>query len=157
MITGNWLPCRDADPRALALVRRHYPEQLKKRRSTGPAGRGFVGPGEKMVLLTQDCLAVWAWLNPRDDLRNDGQQGVLCSVFRNEGPVRSSDLIREADALAWEKWPDQQRHYTFVDPGSVRSINPGYCYRMAGWRRCGKSQRGRVIFERLPDVAEVAA
>lgn len=148
MIDGAWLPIRDADPRALALIGRHYSEQIKKRRATGRAGRGFVGPGEKMVLMTQDCLAVWAWLNPRDELRNDGQAGVLCSVFRNESPFLSSDLVREADELAWSKWPDQQRHYTFVDPTLVRSRNPGYCFLMAGWRRCGVSQRGRVILER---------
>ena len=58
MIDGHWLPIRDADPRALALVGRHYSEQIKKRRATGRAVRGFVGPGEKMVLMTRDCRAV---------------------------------------------------------------------------------------------------
>lgn len=157
MIDGHWLPIRDADPRAFALVSRHYSERLKRRGAAGRGGRGFVGPGAKMVLMTRDCLAVWAWLNPRDELRNDGQTGVLCSVFRNESPILSSDLIREADELAWATWPDQRRHYTFVDPRSVRSSNPGYCFIKAGWRRCGASRRGRLIFERLAEAATVAA
>jgi hypothetical protein len=153
VIDGHWLPIRDADPRALALIGRHYSEQLKKRRSTGRAGKGFVGPGQKMVLMTAACDAVFAWLNPRDDLRDDGQTGVLCSVFRNESPIRSSDLIREADDLAWQKWPDQRRHYTFVDPTCVRSVNPGYCFKKAGWRRIGASKRGRLIFERVAEAS----
>ena len=77
---------------------------------------------------------------------SDGQPGVYCPVFRNEGPVRSSDLIRAAMELAWFRWPGE-RLFTYVDPGLVRSTNPGYCFLMAGWRKCGRSGRGLVLLE----------
>ena len=43
-----------------------------------------------------------------------GETGVNCAVFRNEGPVRSSELIMAADAVAWLRWPGE-RLYTYVD------------------------------------------
>jgi hypothetical protein len=80
----------------------------------------------------------------------DAQVGVNCAVFRNETSIRSSDLIREAEALAWQKWPGA-RLYTYVNPRQVRSVIPGYCFRRAGWRRCGVTKRRQLlIFERLP-------
>ena len=63
-------------------------------------------------------------------------------------------VIREADALADERWPQEARHYTYVAPQRVRSTNPGYCFQQAGWRRCGLTKGGHgrdqlVILERF--------
>ncbi len=77
-----------------------------------------------------------------------GQRGVNCAVFRNEGPHRSSDLIRQADAVADFVWPGE-RHYTFVNPRAVRSTNPGFCFVAAGWRRCGMTKNGLLVLERI--------
>jgi hypothetical protein len=76
------------------------------------------------------------------------QEGVNCALFRNEGPHTSSDLIRQADAIADFAWPGE-RHYTYVNPSAVRSTNPGFCFLRAGWRRCGTTVGGLYIFERL--------
>jgi hypothetical protein len=35
-----------------------------------------------------------------------------------------------------------------INPKAVRSANPGFCFRMAGWRRCGITLGGLLIFER---------
>lgn len=60
-----------------------------------------------MVLLTEDVRALFVW---RKFISADGQQGVNCAVFRNESTLRASDLIRHADADAWNRWPGE-RHY----------------------------------------------
>lgn len=139
----NWLPALDGDPRALSLYQRHYSCS-----NLAPLNRQFMPPGEKMVLLTVRCDALFGWLKNRVE-RYDKQVGVVCTVFRNESAMLSSSLIQEADEIAWEKWPGE-RHFTYVDARKVESRNPGYCFKKAGWRRCGKSKGGLEILERLP-------
>ena len=56
--------------------------------------------------------------------------------------VLSSLLIREADAIADERWPNIARHYTYVSPQAIRSTNPGACFKAAGWLRCGTTKGG---------------
>ena len=86
-----------------------------------------------MVLLSQCGRALFVWLRNTVE-RYDHQVGVNCTVFRNEGARGlSSELIREADELAWQRWPGE-RHFTYVDDSKIRSSNPGYCFLKAGWR-----------------------
>lgn len=144
---GYWLSVRDADDRARALYLRHY--SANKNHSVYRTGK-FTGPGEYMLLLGSDCLGVWLWRLER--FRQDGQAGVNCAVFRNEGPLVSSELIREADRLAWRRWPGL-RHFTYVDPTQIASQLPGYCFRRARWRHCGQSAEGKLLFERLAPVS----
>ena len=147
-----WLPAKDGDPRAFAIMRRHYTyhEYADGRRAAGGNYRNkrmFVGPGQKMVLMTAACDALFVW---RKFIDNSGQAGVNCAVFRNESPLLSSMLILAAEELAWARWSGE-RLYTYVDANSVQSRNPGYCYLMAGWRKCGYTQaRHLLILEKLP-------
>ena len=104
-ITGHWIGVHDADPRAVALYRRHYSANLKKEHL-----HGFGGQGRKLVLLTLACDALFVWIEHPEEMpmplhpdkrtlkrlaRTNGpkkyakQGGVMCSVFRNEGPVQS--------------------------------------------------------------------
>jgi hypothetical protein len=144
---ANWYPVQDGDPRAAAIYERHYScVNIKARRRTGD--KRICGPGEKMVLMTTDCRALFVWRRAkRPDLA--GQQGVYCSIFRNEGDVLSSELIREAEALAWRRWPGE-RLYTYINPQEIESVNPGYCFKVAGWGKCGETQGGLVILEKYP-------
>ena len=121
------------------MYERHYSCRTAGRRRNAR----FVGPGECLVLRTLAWDALWAWRLSR--YRQDKQTGVECSIFRNEGPVLSSLLIREAVSLARERWP-RERLFTFVRPGAV-SANPGYCFKRAGWRRCGESAKGLIVLE----------
>lgn len=139
----RWLPVRDGDARAYALYRRHYSQKPGLHHT-----RKFTGPGEYLLLLTPDAAATFLWRVER--FRRDGQKGVNCAIFRNEGTERSSNLIREACAIAWERWPGQ-RLFSFVNAEKVASPNPGYCFLMAGWRRCGMSKGGLLILEILPE------
>lgn len=143
----GWLPVKDGDARARALYERHYSARkslhLRRRRRT----KLFVGPGEKLVLITPRADALFVWR--RTYFRADEQWGAECAVFRNEGPALSSDLIRQAEIYALRRWPYLARFYTYIDAGYVQSANPGYCFQMAGWRRCGESTKGLILMEKL--------
>lgn len=127
----HWLGVKDGDHRARAIARRGYAwHEYKDNRPH----LLFAGPGEKMVLLTEGCNAVWVWRKFIDD---SGQTGVNCALFRNESNVRSSLLIIEACELAARRWPGE-RQYTYVDADKVEShkfgkLKPGWCYLKAGW------------------------
>lgn len=147
---GPWIQIRDADPTARSIFDRHY---SRYHYADGRKPAKFIGPGEYMLLITQDARAIFAW---RKFISADGQQGVNCAIFRNEGTDAgiASDLIRAADALAWLRWPGE-RHYTYVNPRGIRhKRDPGRCFIKAGWKRCGITKtRKYLIFEILPSQA----
>jgi hypothetical protein len=107
--------------------------------------RLFAGPGEKIVLRTRTGDAGFVW---RNFISDSGEHGISCAFFRNESPHKSSELIRQACAIADQAWACR-RHYTYVDPSKVRSANPGYCFLAAGWHRCGWTKGGKLILERI--------
>jgi hypothetical protein len=151
MFGYNWFSVKDGDPRAFALMKRHYSFQpyVDGRRQNGNYRNRylFIGPGEKMVLITSDCKALFAW---RKFIDKSGQRGVNCAVFRNESDILSSVLILEAEQLAWDRWPDSKL-YTYVNAKKIKSSNPGYCFQKAGWKKVGKTKcRGLIILEKLP-------
>lgn len=143
IIPGFWLVVKDGDPGARALMDRHY-----SRRHYGDNRKPklFVGPGEKMVLVTEQYDALFVW---RKFISDDGQDGINCAVFRNESTSIASEMILEAEVLAWSVWPGK-RLYTYVNGKKIKSVNPGYCFKMAGWRVCGASKGGLTILEKIP-------
>ncbi len=147
---ADWWITKDGDVNCLALYERHY---SKKRYADGRRVSQFVGPGETIVLRTDEYDAMFVWRRFIDDcidLRTgEKQNGVNCAIFRNEGRYRSSDLIRQADAIADVVWPNQ-RHYTYVNASKIRSANPGFCFIKAGWQRCGVTKNGLIVLERIP-------
>ncbi|WP_451994172.1 DNA methyltransferase [Azospirillum argentinense] len=147
---GMWDEFRDGHPTGIDLYERHYSAH---RYADGRERNLFAGPGFKTVLLSRDRKALFVWRKFIDD---SGQQGINCAVFRNEGSGTSSELIREAMAIAWARWPGE-RLYTYVDPRKVQSANPGYCFQMAGWTKAGWTKGGLLVLEALPgcEVPEV--
>lgn len=83
------------------------------RQSVGAAD--FMGSGKTFVLRADfawnspwheryvDSRAVWGVIENFDGSR-DGTRRFRCSIFRNETPWLSSELIREATALTYERW-----------------------------------------------------
>ena len=140
-MTPLWWLTRDGDRSCLAMYERHYSAY---RYRDGRIRKLFCGPGEKVVLRTAAADAFFVW---RKFIDASGQQGINCAVFRNESSHKSSELIRQADAIADCVWPNT-RHCTYVRAEAVRSRNPGFCFIMAGWRRCGNTKGGLLIFER---------
>lgn len=151
-----WLPSTDGDERAFALMSRHYSfQKYADGRRNNPSNRNrnlFVGPGEKMVLLTLHCDALFVWRRFRSKDPTASDEDVNCAVFRNESKVKASTLIRDAEILAWERWPGA-RLYTYVDADKILSPIPGYCFKRAGWKVSGTTiSKGLVILEKLPKV-----
>ncbi len=138
-----WIPILDGDDEARRFFDRHY---SRTRYADGREPKLFVGPGQKMVLTTPCRRALFVW---RKFISGDGQQGVNCAIFRNEGAGTASVLIREADALADKRWPGE-RHFTYVNPRKVASRNPGYCFKQAGWRRCGITKWNKLLILERP-------
>ena len=146
---SHWIKTKDGDPLAAALYRRHYScYQYADNRRDDPAYRNrnlIVGPGEKLILVTPDYTALFIW---RRFIDKSGQTGVNCAAFRNESTTLASELIKDACAWAWQRWPGQ-RLYTYVDASAIKSSNPGYCFRLAGWRRCGVTKKRKLIILEL--------
>lgn len=135
-----WWLTKDGDLSCLKMYERHYSAHQYQ---DGRKRKLFCGPGEKIVLRTFAADALFVWRRFIDD---SGQTGVNCAVFRNESDHLSSDLIRQADAIADHIWPGQ-RHYTYVNSQSVRSARAGYCFECAGWRRAGRTKGGLLVLE----------
>ena len=148
MFTEHWYPVTSGDIRAYQIFLRHYSARPNRGSRRGKNSKRFTPPGEHIVLLTSACDALFVWV--KEKFRLDGQAGVNCSVFRNESAVLSSELILEAEGLAWSKWPGE-RLFTFVDSTKIKSSNAGYCFKKAGWKQCGISKAKKlVILEKLP-------
>ncbi len=139
----NWLSVLDGDPRAVALYRRHYSCRDPK---IDYVRYGFSGKGESAIYLTLDCSALWCW-------RKVVSEGIYCSVFHNEGNILSSQLVREADLLAWQRWEDR-RHFTHVNPREVNG--DGKCFKAAGWHKLKEHTKKNklIILEIFRDVAK---
>jgi hypothetical protein len=144
---SGWIQVRDGNPWARALFKRHYSYRPYR---DGRKPKLFCGPGEKMVLITANADALFVW---RRFISADGQKGVNCAVFRNESGILSSQLILEAEQMAWARWPGE-RLYTYVNADKVKSPNPGYCFKCAGWVACGVTKwKGLVILEKYWEEA----
>lgn len=142
---GYWHEYRDGNKKALELYERHY---SCYKYADGRERKLFCGPGEKMVLMTEKQDALFVWRKFVDD---SGQKGVNCAVFRNESDILSSTLILKAERIAATRWPGE-RMYTYVNPEKVRSINPGCCFKKAGWSQCGMTKGGLIILEKQMDA-----
>ena len=133
-----WHQTVDGDTDAKKIFDRHYSKYHYK---DGRDPKLFVGPGEKLVLVTENYDALFVWRKFKDD---SGQKGINCSVFRNESPYLSSGLILWAEEYAWSRWPGE-RLYTYIAPTKIKSVNPGYCYLKAGWSKCGWTKVNKLL------------
>jgi hypothetical protein len=113
------------DPEMAALADRHY-----SRRTVG--ARQFLYSGKKIVIRDALGLVLFGWIFPDETMRMDGQKGYNCAIFRNESPRQSSEIILESEQIAFDRW-GPNRMYTYVDPAKILSVNPGYCFKQAGW------------------------
>jgi DNA modification methylase len=146
----HWHEYKDGNEKGLELYNRHYSAYQY---ADGRERKLFCGPGEKMVLMTekQDALFVW-----RKFIDDTGQKGINCAVFRNESDILSSELIVEAERIAYTRWPGE-RMYTYVNPEKIKSSNPGCCFKKAGWRSCGETKGGLLILEKQMEGWFIAA
>jgi len=144
MFKENWIAVADGNEQARSLFKRHYSYRPYK---DGRQPKLFVGPGEKLVLISPEATALFVW---RKFSSMDNQNGVNCAVFRNESKFLSSQLILEAEEIAKKKWPGENRFYTYVNSNKILSKNVGCCFKKAGWKVCGETKRHRLtILEKV--------
>ena len=135
--TSAWVVVERNHPSARALADRHY-----SRQTIGAVD--FMPPGRTFVLVTRCELAVWGVV---ENLDPAGTVRWRCSIFRNEGHDRSSDLIREATAMSFDYWRSRWGapcHLTTeIDATKVRrKRDPGRCFLRAGWIEHGHTAGG---------------
>ena len=150
---NRWYGIKQTEKVATALYARHYSSKKSNKNVSDWIKHGIAGPGEVITLITSDYKALFVWQKQKYSM--SGQYGVNCAVFRNEGSVLSSQLILDAEEIAQNRWPGE-RMFTYIDPSEVRSLNPGYCFQMAGWNYArdefGKrktTKRGLLIMEKI--------
>ena len=95
-------------------------------------------PGQTIVLKASYAVFGWWRPAPASGIKQmNGLDGWTCTIFRNESKVLSSELILEAETFVEECGPSG--FITYVYDEKVRSVNPGACFKLAGWRRTGRS------------------
>lgn len=150
----HWYLTYRADKRASALADRHY-----SRQTIGAVQ--FAPPGRALVLLNREASALWvtSWPFPEYVLR-EWKDAWLCSLFRNESSILSSELILEAVAVTRWKYgtPPPSGMITMIDTQKVRhKRDPGRCYRKAGFNPIGYTQNGLLVLQMLPDAMPTSA
>ncbi len=142
----HWRLSHRADPEALPIADRHYNRQK-------PGTPQFVPPGRCFVLKTDAAVWVTSW--PFAEWTRHAWAGAWANtMFRNEGEVLSSLLIREAVSCTRWKWPEipSLGMVTFVDTTKVRKKRDwGRCYRKAGFKHVGETKGGLVALQLLPE------
>ncbi len=152
--SSHWYGVSKRDPRVVDLYRRHYSSIKSRKTVLDWLAYGIAGPGNSITLITPEGAALFVWI--RMKYRNDGQAGINCAVFRNEAPEQylSSELIREAESLAWAQWTGE-RLFTYVDGRAVHG--DGCCFKRAGWTKLKqRSRNGLIILEKLSSQGEAA-
>lgn len=138
----DWRLTWRADPRLAALADRHYSRK-------SPGALQFAPPGRVVCLVSGAGDAGWvSWQTeyPDADWLRDAW---CCTLFRNEGPGLSSELITAAVSATRALWgePPAGGSVTTVDARKVRhKRDPGRCFIRAGYRPIGRTlDRGLVI------------
>ena len=134
-----WIKVTELDPRLRRLFGGHYSAtKLNPIRVSAGGGRSACLLHRPTAL---DAAALWVW-----SFQRFGHLAGLayCMAFRRVAGERASDL-----ALAAEDFipPDLLpiRAVTFVNTTKIRSVNPGCCFRAAGWRIVGRAKNPRLV------------
>jgi len=135
----SWERVKKFDPRAAALADRHY-----SRRTVGSSQ--FMPPGQTVILWQPGAVFGWWRPDPKSGIKAmNGLDGWTCTIFHNESNRLSSGLIIAAERflvdLGLGCGPDGL--ITYVWDSKVKSVNPGYCFLAAGWRKTGRSADGK--------------
>jgi hypothetical protein len=137
----HWVRVGKFDRASALLADRHY-----SRRKVGSPQ--FMPPGQTIILRTMLDDAVFGWWRPDPAsgiVAMNKLDGWTCTIFRNESRLRSSDLVLEAEKaihlFGYNCGPDGL--LTYVWDKKVASANPGYCFKMAGWKTAGRSADGK--------------
>lgn len=132
----TWRIVKDNCLAAAAIANRHYSRVLRNRQ-----GNRIMPPGKSLIILNEEEGWLFCWNRQR--YRRDGLGNLPgCTLFRNEGARLSSKVILECERILTQIYPNWPRCvFTYVDPKLVKSPNPGYCFKKAGWRKIDRSKK----------------
>lgn len=132
-----WTLSHKYDKHGASLADGHYSRRK-------PGSPQFMPPGETVVLVSEGAVFGWWRPHPRSGIKAmNGRDGWTCTIFRRvSGPV-ASDMILEAERALDGRTCGHDGLMTYVDGRKVLSDNPGYCFKMAGYRRIGYAVHGR--------------
>ena len=137
---GDWVEVNKFDKTGARLADGHYSRRK-------PGSPQFMPPGETLVFVAADGASVFGWWrphanNPTGHRARNGLDGWTCSIFRRTKAAKKSaaDLILEAEAalLISGRGCGPDGLLTYVWDTKVESVNPGYCFKVAGWHTAGK-------------------
>jgi hypothetical protein len=133
-----WVETNKADRVCARLADGHY-----SRRTVGSPQ--FMPPGEVVVMRGADGGSVFGWWrphlnNPTGHIARNGLNGWTCSIFRRVSGPPASELILEAERLlkASGRGCGPDGLLTYVWPAKVASVNPGFCFKQAGYHSAGR-------------------
>jgi hypothetical protein len=124
-----WHRVKVSDPLARSMRDRHYSTR-------NPGGRTVGPPGRRLVLVSDDEHALWITHWPDPKLVLDRIDALRCTLFRREGRrrERASVLILAAMATSEAYFGTAPAGWlTYVEPSKIRSQDPGFCFKMAGY------------------------
>ena len=136
----NWIIVSKGDIRARGIADRHYSRQTVR-------APQFTRPGNNLVLLLEDCSALWVTWKPANGIKRMDDMGECyeCTIFHNDGGILSSALILTAIELTEQVWGKPPNGWlTYIADAKVKSVNPGYCFLKAGFKRAGRNKKGNL-------------
>jgi len=141
---GPWTLSHKYDPAGAKLADEHY-----SRRKVGSPQ--FMPPGETIVLIAPGAVFGWWRPHPRSGIKAmNGYDGWTCSIFRrNAGPLASEMILAAELALESQQAAPcgPSGLLSYVAEGKVRSSNPGFCFKMAGYRPIGRAaHKDKTLF-----------
>lgn len=107
-----------------------------------PGTNQFMPPGFTIVIRNWQGTLLFGWL--KQLYRDDDEKGYCCTIFKNESSRRSSDAILECEQKAFDRW-GLDRVFTYVDPKEIKSPNPGFCFKEAGWKFIRRTKDGKHL------------
>lgn len=132
----GWTRVGKFDARTAQLADRHY-----SRRKIGSPQ--FMPPGQTIILYQPGAVFGWWRPHPSSGIKQmNGLDGWTCTIFRNETTMIASEMILEAEKFL----PDDcgpSGLLTYVWDKKIKSVNPGYCFKRAGYKAIGRSADGR--------------
>jgi hypothetical protein len=140
-----WVDSHRADKESAKIADRHY-----NRQKVGSPQ--FVPPGRCKVFKGNGFPAVWVTSWPfAQYVKHQWGGAWVNSLFRNESYIPSSLLILCAVIKTSTMWkPPDLGIITFVNTKKIRSVNPGCCYKHAGFTHVGYTKGGLMAFQLLP-------
>lgn len=146
---------KPTEPAILEMVRSHYSHvsNIKQRPRTEKTSKTWWSNARLVVFSDLGRTLVFAWQWPKDGMRRDKQNGFNNTLFHRSGRCEylASEVILAAEQKAIEHW-GPNRAYTYVDPEEVSS-NPGYCYKIAGWKFVKVAASGKHLLEKQLELA----